>query len=137
MANDWKQIFSDAPVLQASIICQDITTNMDGQRTFHQELYSIPQKGIDQFILVQLWRGNNITDATFKEVIDLHDPDGNIISTTKTPDFHLYGPSYRHYNLYSYHSFHFHKKGTYEFKSKLYKQNHGTPIIHENFIVVT
>lgn len=137
MANDWKQLFAEFPILQSSIICQDVTTNIDGQRTYHNEILKLPQKGIKQFILVQIWRGNNTFADSFYEVVELIGPDGEILSTTKSPPFNIFGPSFRHYNFFAYTKFTFPKKGTYELHSKLYKENNDDPpLISENYLVV-
>lgn len=137
MANDWKQLFSEYPILQTSIICQDVTTNLDGQHTYHNELLKIPQKGLDQFILVQIWRGNNTSQDSFYEIIDLVGPDGEILSTTRSAPFQIFGTSYRHYNFFAYTKFVFPKKGTYELVSKLFKENDSSsPLLHENYLIV-
>ena len=137
MANDWRQLFSEYPILQSSIICQDITSNLEGQKTFHNELLKIPQKGIKQFILVQIWRGNNTNQDSFYEVIDLVGPDGEILSHTASPAFKMFGPSYRHYNYFAYNKFTFPKKGTYEFISKLYQEkSKDNPLTNENYLIV-
>ncbi len=137
VANDWKELFSEFPILQASLICRDITTNLDGQKTFHHELHKISQKGMDQFILVNIWRGKNTSEQRFYETIDLIGPDGENLSTTKSPPFHMFGPSYRHYNYFAYTKFIFPKKGTYELQSSLYKESSKEPPFkNDNFFIV-
>jgi hypothetical protein len=137
MAEDWKGLFAEYPILQVSLICKDITTNLDGQRTFNHELLNVPQKGIDQFVLVHVWRGTNTAQTTFYEVVDLVDPDGGIISQTICDPFQVFGPSYRHYNYFAYTRFTFPKKGTYEFHSMLFKGNEkDTLCVHEDFLLV-
>lgn len=137
MANDWRELFSEYPILQSSIICQDITTNLNGQRTYHHEVLKIPKQGIEQFILVQIWRGKNTIQESFYEKVDLVGPDGEILSTTTSPSFQMFGSSYRHYNYFAYTKFVFPKTGTYELQSKLYKENSNDPPFNsENFFVV-
>lgn len=137
MANDWKELFSEYPILLSSIICLDITTNLDGQRTYHNEILKIPQKGLKQFILVQIWRGNNTIQDSFYEVIDLIGPDGENLSHTVSPPFNIFGPSYRHYNFFAFTNFVFPKKGTYELQSKLHKEKDpDTPLTNENYLIV-
>lgn len=137
MGEGWKQLFSEYPVLQASIICKDVITNLNGQRTYHQELLKIQQSGIEQFILVHVWRGTNTAQTTLYEVIHLTGPDGEIISRTACDPFQVYGPSYRHYNYFAYTHFVFPKQGIYEFHSQLFKENEKeTPCLHMNCISV-
>jgi hypothetical protein len=137
MENGLQRLFSEYPVLQISLICKDITTNLDGQRSYHHELLKIPQSGVEQFILVHVWRGTFAVQTTFYEEVDLIDPDGNLLVHTTCTPFQVLGPSYRHYNFYAYTRFIFLKKGTYEFHSKLFKENEtNTACINEDYLIV-
>lgn len=139
MANDWKQLFSEYPVLQSSIICQKVTTSEEGERTYHHEISKIPQSGIEEFTLVHVWHGQNTGQSSFYEIIDLIGPDGELICRNPSEPFQIYGSSYRHYNYFIYTKFVFQKKGVYELHSKLFKGNRKLkhkPLVHENYFLV-
>lgn len=125
------------PYLQATLLCEDVTTDENGRHTISNEFSQYTMGYSQPFTILTIWRGgSSCLDKSYKEKIEIVAPDGRIVAAGENGPFSLHDSTYRQVNSILLEDVDFTHNGIYEVQVNLVDSESGIAEHHREFITV-
>jgi len=111
------------PQLQASLLCEDVSTDTEGRHTIHNEFSQYTMGYSRPFTVMTIWRGDDdLADNTYREKTEFIAPDGRVVAAGESPAFKLRDNTYRQINTILLENVDFTNDGVYDWRITLVDQ---------------
>jgi len=125
------------PYLQATLLCEGMTTDENGRHTIYNEFSQCTMGYSQPFTILTIWRGrNNSLNKSYNEKIEIIAPDGRIVANGENGPFSLSDTTYRQVNSLLLENIDFTNDGIYELQVNLIDSQNAIVKRHCEFITV-
>ena len=119
MSNRLAGLFSDHPILQASLLCRDLSWNQHGELTIHNEFTSLKRGETYDFLVLNIWTDPWGGETRFKEKVELLGPGGELLGVAENDPFSIAAPNRRQINYTRFEKVTFLQSGCYRVRVTL------------------
>lgn len=102
------------PYLQATLLCEGVTTDEKGRHSIHNEFSQYTMGYSQPFTILTIWRGGEDSKENFTEKTEVIAPDGRVVASGENGPFTLQDSTYRQVNSILLENVDFTNEGTYE-----------------------
>jgi len=125
------------PYLQATLLCEGVTTDENGRHTIYNEFSQCTMGYSQPFTVLTIWRGGkNNPNESFIEKTEIVAPDGRVVASGENGPFALHDSTYRQVNSILLEDVDFTIEGNYELRITLFDSNNQNVYSHSDPIAV-
>jgi hypothetical protein len=125
------------PYLQATLLCENVTSDEDGRHTIYNEFSQYTMGYSRPFTILTIWRGgDNGVHESYKEKIEIIAPDGRVVASGENGPFSLNDSTYRQVNSILLENIDFTHDGVYELQVRLLDSQNSIVNHHSEPITV-
>jgi len=125
------------PYLQATLLCEGMTTDKNGRHTIYNEFSQYTMGYSQPFTILTIWRGGeNCLNKSYSEKIEIIAPDGRVVANGENGPFTLNDSTYRQVNSILLENIDFTNDGIYELHVNLIDSQSSNVKHHCEFLTV-